>query len=282
MAIETVERPLAQRAVPGPRLTSRVTLPEAPPTAMLGILPGYADHAERYDAVAQRFALAGYGVVALDMRGHGKSEGRRGSCLSFNDFLADATELPRLLGDVGRGIPQFLLGHSFGGLVATHSVLAAPAPWRGVLLSSPFFELVLPVPKWKVLLGRAASRVAPHFGQPAGVRGRDVTHDPVLAARYDTDPLVFKNASSRWFTETTAAQQRLHTTITDFALPIWVGFGTEDKLASLAGAQALVNRMQAADKTFVTYPGLYHEILNEPCWESICDTMIAWTRARLT
>ena len=42
-------------------------------TGVVILCHGYAEHARRYDHVAQRFADAGLITYALDLRGHGRS-----------------------------------------------------------------------------------------------------------------------------------------------------------------------------------------------------------------
>src|SRR5207253_5066457 len=53
---------------------------------------------------------------------------------------------------------------------------------------------------------KVASSVYPKLALPSGLSGKDVTHDEAIAKAYDDDPLVFKSATARWFTETRLAQ----------------------------------------------------------------------------
>ena len=46
---------------------------EAAPKALLMIAHGMAEHAERYARLAEILTAAGYGVYALDQRGHGRT-----------------------------------------------------------------------------------------------------------------------------------------------------------------------------------------------------------------
>src|SRR5262249_44312731 len=96
------------------------------------------------------------------------------------------------------------------------------------VLSGPFFGLALEVPKVKVLAGRFASRVYPKLGLPSGLHGKDMTHDPERAKAYDEDPLVFPNATARWFTETVKAQERALANAPKLSLPLYMAFGSAD------------------------------------------------------
>jgi alpha-beta hydrolase superfamily lysophospholipase len=157
--------------------------PDGARKATIGIIPGYADHAGRYAHVQDAWADMGLASVAIDLRGHGRAAGARGYCDRFEEFLDDAGELARVVRADASGGPCFLLGHSFGGLVASLSAIQTPSPWRGLILSAPFFGLALDVPPLKVLAARAASRLAPGFGLPSGLAGKDLTRDRPLVHR---------------------------------------------------------------------------------------------------
>ena len=262
-----------------PSLYFRARVPEAP-KAVLGLLHGYADHATRYDAVVTELVKAGIGVVALDLRGHGKSEGVRGYCDRFDQFLDDSAELTKLVDERAKGAPAFLFGHSFGGLVASLTALSRPGKYRGLVLSGPFFGLALEVPAIKVFAGKIASRVLPKLGLPSGLHGRDLTHDAAIAKAYDDDPLVFKEAKSRWFTETQAAQADALARAGTLSIPLYEMFGMSDKVASPKAGKTFFDAAGPKDKTWVPLEGLYHEILNEPSYPETTAGMASWMLER--
>jgi alpha-beta hydrolase superfamily lysophospholipase len=274
------ESVLTQRAVPGPSLYTVRVRPEGAPKATVGIIHGYADHAGRYAHVQDAWADMGLASVAIDLRGHGRAAGARGYCDRFGEFLDDAAELARIVRTDASGGPCFLFGHSFGGLVASLSAIHSPSTWRGLLLSGPFFGLTLEVPKAKVLLGRAASRLVPHLGIPSGLQGKDVTRDPVRAADYDRDPLVFKKATARWFTETQKAQADAMARASELRLPLYEAFGESDPIAKLSAGRAFFDRVASTDKTWNGRKGALHEVLNEPDWRELATAMGDWMLAR--
>ncbi len=273
--IEHREGPLTARAVPGPALYFRTALAEKP-RAVLGLLHGYADHSGRYTHVMDHFAERGISTIALDMRGHGRALGERGYCDKFEEFLDDAAELAALTEKQAAGLPQFLLGHSFGGLVSATSALETPRTFRGVLLSSPYFGLSLAVPKVKKLVGQLASRIYPRLSLASGLTGADVTRDAERAAAYDADPLGFPTAKARWFFETLAAQDRAIAQAPRLKLPLYVSFGTVDKVAQIADAKRFFDAAGGSDKTWDERKGAYHEPLSDPDWADVADAMTKW------
>lgn len=281
MSIELDEGALKQRSSSGPALYYASAMPPGgSPKAVLAMIPGYADHGARYAHVMGALAEHGIGSVVIDLRGHGRAEGSRGFCSRFGEFLDDARELRKLVGDRAKGAPTFLFGHSFGGLVATSSAIDDSTPWKGLVLSAPFFGLALQVPKAKILAGKIASRIVPKLGLPSGLAGRDMTHDEAKAKDYDADPLVFKNATARWFTETSAAQDRALAGASRLTLPLYVTFGTADKVASMTAAKKFFDAAGSADKTWDPREGLFHEVLNEPSWKEIVEPIARWILAK--
>lgn len=292
MSIELDEGAVRKRTTSGPDLYYASATPSEGMTAVLGFIHGYADHGARYRHVMGALAEHGIGSVAIDLRGHGRALGPRGFCSRFDEYLDDARELRRLVDErasaprdaQGRGeggaVPTFLFGHSFGGLVAASSVLESPGDLRGLVLSAPFFGLALAVPRVKLLAGKVASRLYPKLGLPSGLAGKDMTHDPERARAYDEDPLVFPNATARWFTETTGAQERALANAPRLSTPLYMTFGAADRVASMPAAKRFFDAAGSADKTWDPREGLFHEVLNEPSWKDLVEAMTRWIVAR--
>jgi alpha-beta hydrolase superfamily lysophospholipase len=275
------EGPLARRGTEGPRLYVCATFPDRP-RAVIGLLHGFAEYGGRYAHVTRAWAERGIATLALDMRGHGRAEGARGYCDRFQEYLDDASELERVVAERAAGVPAFLYGHSFGGLVGTLRLLDEPRPWVGLLLTGPNFGIALKVPPVKRLAGAITSRVWPGFGLPSGLSGADLTHDANRARAYDNDPLIFKNARARWFTETLAAQERVMARAGSLRLPLHILMGTEDRVSDLSTARTFFQSAGSHDKTFDELPGLFHEVLNEPEWPDLAGRMADWVLARAT
>lgn len=273
------EGSITERAGGGPTLSYQLSLPPSPKAALL-LCHGYGEHGGRYRRVVQRWAKKGIACGVLDLRGHGWSAGARGHCERFGDYHDDLDDLLAVMRDHVLGVPLFGFGHSFGGLVLTTHALSHPTIYRGLVLSSPFFGFNAGVPTAKKALGELASRIYPKLGVPTNLTGADVTHDDVLGRQYDHDPLVNKNATARWYTETDAAQKDLVARASQLQLPILLVAAGADRVVSTPAARAVFDKFSSADKTFDERVGLYHEVLNEPdVWIEIADQMADWVLA---
>lgn len=242
--------------------------------AVVGIVPGYGDYADRYDHVQRAWAEAGVASIAIDLRGHGLAEGPRGACKRWDEYLDDVEELFARMPDK----PTFLFGHSFGGLVAASWVLKKPNAQRGLILSNPYMRVALPVPAAKKAAGRIVSAILPGIGLDSGLRGAQMTHDPKVIEKYDSDPLVFRKANARWFVESENAQNDVMARAKQITLPMLMVLGTADPV--VAGGRDLFEAAGSKDKTLDAREGLLHEVLNEPEWRSVADAIADWVKAR--
>lgn len=272
----------------GPSLYYASAMPPSP-KAVLAMVHGYADHGARYAHVMGALAEHGIGSVVIDLRGHGKAEGTRGYCERFSDYHDDVRELRRLAearaqrgvgGAEGKGAPLFLFGHSFGGLVVTSSVLENPSPWKGLVLSAPLFGLALEVPRIKIIAGKIASRLVPKLGLPSGLSGRDMTSDVAKQKEYDADPLAFKDARARWFTESSKTQGHVLANAKKLTMPLYLTIGTKDPIVSFPTAKKFFADAGSADKTFAPQEGLLHEVVNEPSWKDVVEPIAKWILAK--
>jgi len=289
---------LQRTSTQGPTLHS-FAVPVAQPRAVVGILHGYADYGARYAHVMDAWAERGITSLAIDLRGHGRAEGRRGHCERFADYLDDAAELAAAVRAHAPGVPAVLFGHSFGGLIASRVAIAhdgsalagqaasgngngggASSFWRALALTSPFFGVAIQVPQIKVVAGRIMSRIFPAFAQGSGLHGSQMTHDEELARAYDADPLSFKTVRARWFTETSAAQDAAIAAAPKLRLPLYVVVGADDPVVSVPRARAFYDAAGSTDKTWDAREGLFHEVLNEPsAGRQIADRLAEWILA---
>lgn len=253
------------------------------PRGRLGFVHGFAEHGGRYRETLRWFAERGFAAAALDLRGHGRSDGTRTYVTRFGEYLDDVQTYVKWLGAQTPGAPLFLVGHSMGGLVVARTLQVRPelqTGLAGAVLCSPLFAVKMPLPAWKTLAGRLLSRLVPRFALPADV---DVTHLSKLEAEqqaYAADPLVTKTATARWFTECTAAQAAAADAAGRLALPLLVLHGEDDRLVCPQTTARTFDRLGAPDRTLALFPGARHELWNEAERDEVRGRVLAWLEAR--
>lgn len=80
------------RTADGVNLAGQAWMPPQP-RAVIVVVHGIAEHSGRYAFLAERANRQGVGVVAVDLRGHGRSPGERSYVERFDDYLLDVDAL---------------------------------------------------------------------------------------------------------------------------------------------------------------------------------------------
>jgi alpha-beta hydrolase superfamily lysophospholipase len=63
--------------------------------------------------------------------------------------------------------------------------------------------------------------------------------------------------------------------------PLLVVHGAEDALIPVDGSRQLVEVVGSPDVELKIYPGLYHEVFNEPERDQVLNDVVSWINARL-
>jgi alpha-beta hydrolase superfamily lysophospholipase len=226
-------------------------------------------------------ARRGFAVHVYDLRGHGRSAGRRGHVVRFSDYLDDTAVFLGALRDEQPERPLHLLGHSLGGLIASAYVEDRPADaLAGLILSSPFLRLGMPVPPLKLGIARLLSLVAPAVNVGNTMDPSALSHDEAVVSAYRSDPLNHHVATARWAAEVLAAQRAALSAADRIRLPFLLLYGDADAVAEPQAGRELFERAASVDKTVHRYEGYYHEIFNEPGRDAVFADVAAWLEAR--
>jgi len=255
--------------------------PQESARALLLLVHGAGEHSGRYQRVADYFVANGYAVAALDHPNHGKSDGRYGHVEQFDDFTQTLQTFHQQVTADFPGVPQILFGHSMGGLISCLYLLQQQGAFLGCVLSGPAIKTDIEPGLLQMLLIRTLSRLVP----TAGVLALDadgVSRDRHEVEKYVNDPLVnHDKMSARMVAELFRAMHRIQDCAGQVNLPMLLLHGEADAMAAASGSRFLHDAISSADKTLKIYPGLYHEILNEPERDQVLADILAWTDARV-
>lgn len=253
---------------------------EAPRAAVL-LAHGLFEHAARYDHVAARLNAAGMAVIAIDHWGHGKSDGVRGFVPAFDVYLDGMDALLAQVQEDHPGVPRLLLGHSMGGLIAALHLGGGQQAYAAAAVSGPAILPAAPPSRLMIWVSRLLSRLFPRLGVIA-LAADGVSRNPAVVAAYQADPLVYHGKiGARLAKELFDAMARARAEAPALHLPLLVQHGDADAMAAPAGGQYLFDHAGSADKKLLLYPGLFHEIYNEPEQAAVLDDLVRWFEAHL-
>ena len=249
--------------------------------AVVALVHGISEYSGRYSAVVDHLTESGFAVCAFDLRGHGRSEGRRGHIDTWSQYRGDVMAFLESVKGRYPDIPVFIYGHSLGALIVTEYVLSHPAGLEGMIVSGiPLRPTGVAKPPL-VLLARALSRIWPTFSVSLGVDGSRLSRDPDRVRAYDEDPLIHHTATARWGTETLNAIDRVKSRMAEIRLPILILHGEADKVNSVEGSRELFENVSSSDKEIHVYPGGKHEPHNDTIRGEVVSDVEKWLSRQL-
>lgn len=237
------------------------------------ITHGLAEHHKRYDNLVNVLNQNNISVVRYDLRGHGFSQGKRGSNWCYKYFLNDLHEIVKYI-KTKYNQKIILFGHSMGGLIVNlyatfykdiDGVISSAAP-------TDFLKDVLPlrVIYWP-LLG---------FINKSNNLAHDMlTHDKKIEDNYNNDPLVLKSFKlsliGSMMVSGVRTLKRRYKKINTRILYI---HGKKDKIVPYEFSFNIFNKIPSKDKKIILLEESYHEIFNDYEKEKAINYLLEWVK----
>ncbi len=264
----------------GVKLFTQNWLPDEPPCAGLVIVHGFGEHSDRYMNVVNALVPRGYAIYSFDLRGHGRSEGRRGHVNRWREYEEDVHVMIQQMHEQTPGLPLFLLGHSLGGLIVLTYGLRYPQETKGIISSSPALAPpgIAPV---LISVSKLLSRVWPTFSMATGLDASGVSRIPEVVTAYRDDPQVHDIGSARLGTEMARAQHEVLAHAAEWQGPLLLIQGSADRIIPPGVGKAFFEQVTVADKEMHIYADAYHEPHNDLCAAQEMTDLTAWLSRHL-
>ncbi|KZV35904.1 caffeoylshikimate esterase-like, partial [Dorcoceras hygrometricum] len=256
---------------------------------VVAMIHGYTSESSwLFELNAVAMERAGFVCCAMDLRGHGFSEGPRDHVSDINPMVSDFLHFkPVPTHYVHPNLPRFLYGESLGGAIAIIICLQQKKEWKGLILSGAMCEISSKFkPVWpleKLLL--VAAYVAPSW--------RIVITSAPLSKAYMEDwkrKLAENSPNRRTSGKPTAASalqfmrtcENIKRSCHLLEVPLLVMHGGDDIICDPQGAKYLYETASSKDKSLKIFGGVWHQLIGEPneSAERIFNTMMEWIEVR--
>lgn len=257
------------------------------PKAIVYLIHGIGEHAGRYDHVAKYFGDAGFLLIGMDLRGHGRSPGKRGHIESRTIVRKDIDNLILFIKDKYPDIPLIHYGHSLGGNISLDYRLRGrlSAEPVGYLITSPWVKLVRPIPEALLTIVKGLSKVAPKVTIGQSIENKMLGNLEMISKEEDAE-LRHQKISFLTATEGFAISKELiaNQVADEYGggkVPLLLMHGRNDPICDVEGSRAIAKAYGDICE-YVEWEDYLHELhngtddkSNEPPIQKMIDWMLS-------
>ncbi|WOG89619.1 hypothetical protein DCAR_0208857 [Daucus carota subsp. sativus] len=254
------------------------------------MIHGYASESSWiFELTAVAIARAGFIVCALDLQGHGYSDGCAGHIPDIYAIVDDCIQFFDAVRGSNSTLPAFLYGESLGGAIAILVCLKQAGTWNGLVLSGAMcgvskrirpmwpLEKLLPVaafiaPGWRVKITKSPGSKSykedwkRKLVSKSPNRGRLTSSQPPAATALE------------FFRVCKIIERDCH----ELEVPLLVVHGGQDEVCDPGSARNVFKSASSTDKTFKIFEGMWHMLIGEPNEgvETVFQTILSWIGER--
>ncbi len=149
-------------------------------------------------------------------------------------------------------------------------------------MSGPPFRLNLSFTSFYQKASLLLSSVLPALTiKERNIRINMLTHDEKKREAFHNDPYRHYNRSIRFIREYFKAEKAAFRAGDAIGVPIMILVGGEDEIIDVKKAKVFYDSVAQEDKTFIIYPEMYHEVLNEVARERVFSDIVHWLKKRI-
>lgn len=280
--------------------------------AAVHIAHGLAEHAGRYERLAEALTSSGYIVYANDHRGHGRTAraaediGYFGDVDGWNCVVKDLGAMCSAEKEENGDLPLFLFGHSMGSLMTQQAIYEYPDLFDAAVMSGPngtvsplvhFGKAIAKFERLRLgqrgksdLINRMSFDAFNKAFKPNRTAFDWLSRDEAEVDKYIADPLCGFMASIQLWVDLLAA-------ITEIAnpenrakirrdLPLYLFSGMDDQVNEEGRGCAVLaesyRQIGLKNVSYKIYPRARHETLNEINRDEVTLHLIEWMDAVVT
>ena len=235
------------------------------------LIHGYGSHAQRLSDIAKRLASLGYRVTALDLRGHGQSEGKQGVIdiwLRYTeDILAAIATLRK---------PFFAIAQGSGALSMLSTMQGSITPrLEGIILANPLLGIIQKPSLSQRLILKTLSKLPLPLQKQKSFRWDQLAFDSEICTSYQHDPLCFSRTSLAFVQQMLMAQQQTLSYAQQYHYPLLMLRSPNDSISDQDVSQHFYQQY-AGKKGQYEYLRSAHLLLEDQEKELVVQDIHTW------
>ena len=258
------------------RVFAQSWLPDDQLKGIICLIHGLGEHSGRYARWAELFVQAGYGMLAPDLPGHGRTEGRKAYVQSYH-ILLDHVDLVLQQADMlFPGVPRILYGHSMGGNIVINYAISRDSPVKALIASAPWLRLTFRVSPVELFFGKLMNSLMPRVRfKRKGTKTENRSHNPEHWADVRSDPLNHGMVTGRYFWIIHQQGEYALENANRINKPFLLMHGRDDKITSPKASGELAANTGEGTRLKI-WEGLYHELHWEFEYKDVGKFVIEW------
>jgi len=249
--------------------------PDHKPSLVVNIIHGLGEHSGRYERWAELFTEKKIAVLASDLEGHGRSEGKRGHVKNYQVFLDQIDLQLKKSHELFPHSGCILYGHSMGGNLVINYAISKDPPICALIASSPWLILTYEPPAYILLLSAILRPFFPGLRVKSKIDYASRSHDPAINQSAKEDPLMHGRISMRLFDQVSKKGLYALRNVFKINRPFLLMHGNNDRLTSHEASIEFVTNTSKLTRLKI-WDGLYHELHHEFEYKEIFNYIIDW------
>ncbi|KAL5730145.1 acylglycerol lipase [Ranunculus cassubicifolius] len=272
----------------GISLFTRSWLPLTPPRGIICMVHGYGnDISWTFQYTPIYLAQNGYACFALDLQGHGLSEGLKAFVPNVDVVVNDCASFFNFVKQNYMDLPSFLYGESMGGAICVLIHFMDLKAWNGAILVAPMCKISDKVkPRWPV--PEILTVFAKFMPTLAIVPTADLLDKSVRVEEKKViggmNPVRYKGKPRLGTVlELLRVTEYLHSKLCDVSLPFIVLHGSADVVTDPSVSEYLYQVAKSEDKNIKIYEGMMHSLLFGETDENVAivrSDIMSWLNER--
>lgn len=246
---------------------------------VLLILHGLGGHGGWYVDMANELFIRSLTVYTVDHRGFGKSHGQPGHIDIYQQYVRDIVEIIMEIRKRHPDAKVYILGHSMGGIFATHVAAAYGHLLNGVIFLNPWIRdrSQLPLRTTLSILVGGLFKSRRRWRVGGGHEGMTTNREAVRML--EEDPYWVRELSAAFLVQILRMRLETLKKAKRVIIPALVLQAQGDKVVVIAATHTFYEALKSRDKELKTYPDWYHDTEFEADRALLDNNIVRWIEA---